>query len=479
MGDNGMILNDQNILNEIVNFVKKNEVMFPRDKPNPLDRTIIEKIDNVKDHKNLYQHYDEVYELWIELIEKSIKCLRYYDDREPFKDHSTKEPVVHGMDKLADYFQKYSDFEGLLYGADKYYRDHVFHVFRTWATGVYIMLSDDMAILKAAKTDGEPVTKFGVSPLEFLSMWTIAALCHDLGYPLEKARNVIAKTKDMTQSIIGDSEIWADLSFSGIQEEINLLILRFISSKMLINPLDKTGGDQYCIMRVQPKYYIKLCKSLEKYAHGILSAIVLSKTLVYFIEAEFGVNEDYYFKKDDYKQFYVKREILRAIAFHTCTDIYHMSASSLSFLLILSDEVQNWDRRSWNELYEGIENATTVEFVEISPTKISVKETLGRFNAKKVPSIVEMAKRQFEKLKTILRDGIETFKRDFDFRKAIVINVGQGKISIVIDIPKDSSANLFLYNEGVGESTIKESIMPGVKKFCAFETVEEDKYRIC
>ncbi len=474
-----MILNDQNIFNEVVRLVKSNETVFGSDETHPLDARIIDKLDNIKDYKNLYKHYDEVYGLWVELIEKAIKCLRYYDDREPFKKHSIKEPVVHGMDKLADYFQKYSDFEGLLYGADKYYRDHVFHVFRTWATGVYILLSDDMAILNAAKADSTALTKLGISPREIFSMWTIAALCHDLGYPLEKARNVIAKTKDMTQSFIGESEIWADLSFSGIQEEINLLVLKFISSKMIVNLQDEIGGDKYCIMRVQPKYYIKLCKSLEKYDHGVLSAIVLTKSLVYFMESEFGVNENYFFKQVDYKQFYIKREILRAIAFHTCPEIYHMSASSLPFLLILSDEVQNWDRRSWSDHYEGIDKTTTVEFEEIAPGSIVVKESLGTINVKNVPAIVEISKRQFEKLKMILRDGIETFKRDFDFKKTIVIKIGNGKIHLVIEIPKDSSANLLLCNDGVGESTVKKSIIPEVKKFCDCEMVEEGKYKIC
>jgi len=232
-------------------------------------------------------------------------------------------------------------------------------------------------------------------------------------------------------------------------------------------------------MRVQPKYYIKLCKSLEKYDHGVLSAIVLSKSLVYFMESEFGVNEDYFFKRDDYKQFYVKREILRTIAFHTCPDIYHMSASSLPFLLILCDEVQNWDRRSWTDHYEHIEKTTTVEFEKITPDSIIIKESLGKINADKVPVIVEVTKQQFEKLKIILRDGIETFKRDFDFKKTIVIKVGKGKIHLILEIPKDSSANLLLHNYGTGKTTVEDNIIPGVKKFCDCVYIEEGKYKIC
>ncbi len=107
-----MILNDQNIFNEVVRLVKSNASFFASDKTHPLDKNIIDKLDNVKDYKDLYKHYDEVYDLWVVLIEKAIKSLRYYDDREPFKKHSAKEPVVHGMDKLASYYQKYSDFEG-------------------------------------------------------------------------------------------------------------------------------------------------------------------------------------------------------------------------------------------------------------------------------------------------------------------------------------------------------------------------------
>ena len=96
----------------------------------------------------------------------------------------------------------------------------------------------------------------------------------------------------------------------------------------------------------------------------------------------------------------------------------------------------------------------------------------------KVPAIVKMTKQQFEKFKIILRDGIETFKRDFDFKKTIAITIRQGKINVVIDIPKDSSANLSLYIDGISARTIKDTIIPGIKKFCKYEKVDEGKYKI-
>lgn len=40
----------------------------------------------------------------------------------------------------------------------------------------------------------------------------------------------------------------------------------------------------------------------------------------------------------------IRREILRAIAAHTCPDIYHLNFDTLSFLLYIVDEIQCWGR---------------------------------------------------------------------------------------------------------------------------------------
>lgn len=474
-----MILNDKNIFNEVVTLAKGINTLTDNGIEHPLDAGTLERIDHISDVDDLYKHYDEVYDLWKVLIEKALKCLKYHDEREPFQDHKSKIPMVYGIDKLAEYFKKYSDFEGLLYGADKYYRDHVFHVFRTWATGIYILLTEDMAVLKAVKTDGDAFSKLNILELELISMWTVAALCHDLGYPLEKARDILSKTKEMTQSIVGESEIWADMSFSGIQEEINLMILKFISSKMIEKPKKPKKPEFSFKMRVQPKYYIKLSKSLEKHAHGILGSIILTKSLVYFMESEFGVDEDGDFNQGDHKQFYVKREILRAIAFHTCPDIYHMSASSLPFLLILCDEVQNWDRRNWKDHYAGQKSKTSVEFEKITPSNIRIIEKFGIMNLDVIPERVKRIQKDFEKLKILLRDGIDTTKRNFDFCKTVILKTrNKGRVEVVLNIPKDSSATLMLSNINISDRTFKSTILKGIKEFCDDVNKVNGKYRI-
>ena len=92
-----------------------------------------------------YEMNGEIDKLWNMLIEKAIICLRYFDKREPFMENK-KLPYVYGMDSLKEYHNKYIDFEGVLYGSDAYYRDHVFHVIRVWLLGIYLLLTDNSYI---------------------------------------------------------------------------------------------------------------------------------------------------------------------------------------------------------------------------------------------------------------------------------------------------------------------------------------------
>jgi hypothetical protein len=87
-----------------------------------------------------YSKADKLDELWSGLLNKSIKCLRFFDTREPFQDNSSKDIVAYGIDNLEEYHRRYTEFEGLMYGANAYYRDHVFHVIRVWMLGVFLFI---------------------------------------------------------------------------------------------------------------------------------------------------------------------------------------------------------------------------------------------------------------------------------------------------------------------------------------------------
>ena len=234
-----MMSTDKRVVDSIVDaFARFNEyvrenVKCPEIPKHPLDEETQSRIKELKsmedDEYAIFKKVDEIKLFWKELVEKAIICLRYFDKREPFLENSQKKPQAYGIENLEKYFDNYSAFENLLYGGSRYYRDHVIHVFRVWLLGVELLLKDGCRHLEAIKVSGLATE----NALEKLSIWTLIALTHDLGYPLEKALEIIEKTKDMMKSFVVDPVVSMDLSFTGVQNSMNDYVLRFISSKMV------------------------------------------------------------------------------------------------------------------------------------------------------------------------------------------------------------------------------------------------------
>lgn len=102
-----------------------------------------------------------------------------------------------------------------------------------------------------------------------------------------------------------------DISFSGVQNSMNDYVLRFISSKMwevnTENHKIKINSDiniennknKKFVTRLQPKYYFKFQKSLEHNEHGVISSLIIYKLLLFFLESDYSINEDYMFCYED------------------------------------------------------------------------------------------------------------------------------------------------------------------------------------
>lgn len=410
-----------------------------REIEHPLDCEVIAELKFIKsgirdgdDDYHIFEFSDKIKNIWKLLIQKSIKCLRYFDTREPYLENASKHPVAYGVDELSQYFDKYIKFESMLYGGGKYYRDHVIHVFRVWLLGVDCLLENKGEYLKRITIQ----KNIEVNCLEKISIWTMIALTHDLGYPLEKAQGIIDQTKDMMKSFIANPSISMDLSFNGIQNNMNDFVVRFMSSKMH-EPNNKcpkeeeSNSKKIYVARLQPKYYFKFQKSLEGYNHGILSAIIIYKLLRYFLESDFSINEDYLFDEEEARQFYIRREILRTIASHTCHDIYHLDMLNFAFLLIVVDDAQEWGRKRISELY--VNKDSKYEFCSIMPKfeigecehgqeniKIHSFEVKEKFEFKNESNLRETLLslyKQCKGYKEIFRDGQDTIRRNFIFKK--------------------------------------------------------------
>lgn len=480
----------------------------------PLDSEVIERIKEIKDKikdsdddYEIFKFQDELGKLWKTLLSKSIKCLRFFDIREPFikkieenngkslfEINREKKPNAYGIDALAEYYEKYIKFERILYGSSKYYRDHIVHVFRTWLSGLYCMVKNDGEYLKCIWINSSD-DKIDLNYCEKLSIWTIIALTHDLGYPLEKAKEIIDTTKSMVSTFITNPGISLDLSFRGVQNYMNDFIIRLISSKMVKSDKDVQDKRPF-YARLQPKYYFKFQKSLERTEHGIISTLIIYKLLTYFLESDYNINEDYYFNEEERRQFYIRREILRSIASHTCKDIYHLYMGSFAFLLIVADDTQEWGRKYISELYvpSGQNyNLNDIKFTIASkPTscnycelteEIILPEKLGK---ESVGSFIQRLRSQSIYYITIFRDGQDTTKRDFTFiKKCKVIYECNPKIifDLTLEIKNNSKSTLTGYisyssdgntNKTFGEDFFKNLFNEEEKKGMDWKVLDKD-----
>lgn len=455
-------INDKNLINDICNefshTIEENEKSLKTDGVtlvHPIDKEVRDKLNNLITSGKETMEYSQVKELdnlWIMLMNKSIKCLRLFDTREPFLKNCKKTPVAYGLDKLKKYHNRYSAFESLLYGASSYYRDHVFHAVRTWMLGIFCLLKpmNNQKFIDKITIDGcsnEQFTK-NINFFEKISMWTVIALCHDLGYPLEKSQQILDKTQQMMQEFIPNPNIWNNFTFSGVQDNINEYIIKFMSTKMVLaktsertnesenieNVEDKSEYNKYnsnlYYGRVQPKYYLKYTKSLEHFDHGIISSTIIYKMLLYFLESDFNLNDDYEYKYEDARQFFIRREMLRAMASHTCSDIYNIYLTTFSSILFLCDELQEWGRKSWNELYCGLQpNAVKLSIDKFTPNEVNVCEEINMEQVDEEDIFIENLKRifqrQYEHYKVIFRDGQYTEARQFNFIKKMKIQLKQ------------------------------------------------------
>ena len=440
-------INDKSLISDInksfAKEIKKREDEFNgKEFQHPLDsdvRTLLGKL--VIDGKDTmeYSQVKQLDELWTLLINKAIKCLRFFDTREPFFNNSDKKPIAYGIDKLEQYHKRYSAFESLLYGASSYYRDHVFHAVRTWMLGVFCLLKSmknkGKLLIDQITIDGcsDDVFKSNINFFEKISMWTLIALCHDLGYPLEKSQQILDKTQKMMKEFIPNPNIWNNFGFSGIQDNINEYIIKFMSTKMAsAKSQGESNSDENNLYngRVQPKYYLKYTKSLENFDHGVVSSVIIYKMLLYFLESDFNLNDDYEYKYEDARQFYIRREILRAMASHTCSDIYNIYLTTFSSILFVCDEMQEWGRKSWNELYSGLlPNAVKLSIDRFDPQCVSIKEDIDMKQVDEEQIFIDYVKRIFERqyqhYKVIFRDGQYTQAREFNFKKEMDIQLKQ------------------------------------------------------
>lgn len=378
--------------------------------------------------------------VWKNLLIDAITILKINDSREIIYNDTQndlnkfienfsliRKSSSYGIDELDSYFDDFIKFESVLYGMDSHYRDHVDHVLQVWAMGVsllthYDFISNDIYNIKKdinfnfdliveGEEKGLEKEKI-ISKSELWSMWTIIALCHDLGYPIEKASQINSQAKKIITHFGNMQFTELDYNFNIFNTFLLDKFLNVISSKARI---EEQNEDKYlCHMSIQPKYKDKFSKSLEEYKHGIFSSLLLFKNLTYFLETDYQSDKKE-MNLEDIRQFFIRKEILRAISGHTCPRVYHIKLNTLPFLLILCDELQEWNRPNLDYRIEKKILDDNLE-VKISEFEITSEKQVIHIEFKyKFESndthIKYLVKKKFKNIHNLLRGAKDDRKR--------------------------------------------------------------------
>ena len=278
------------------------------------------------------------------------------------------------------------------------------------------------------------------------------ALCHDLGYPLEKSKKVLEKTEKMMEFFVSQPNINGNIRFDGTRDSNNKDIILFASKKMKAKKTKKGKKLKYKAS-IQEKYKLKYMLSLESFMHGVISSIIIYKMLIYFKEADNNSDANYIFGEEDARQFYIRRDILRAMASHTCRDIYHIDVATFPMLLFVCDELQEWGRKSWKDMYKGASNKfRRLSIDSYNCNKISYIENVNMEKARRdevVGNIKRVLEHQYLLYQTTFRDGQDTSKRKFDFAKRMEFKINKKfrsveKITITFEINHDKADEFLL-----------------------------------
>jgi hypothetical protein len=288
--------------------------------------------------------HDDLLKLWPLVLTGALLELKKHDTREFDSSNPHMEeffdPTSLGIAELEEVLKGFSDFEGMMYGASpERYRDHVAHSFRVWIVGHGLLQSSFHSNLQTPKS-----VSGRIAEPEWECMWAIVALCHDVGYPLSHVERINERARDTLkkQGLMHEGDL--RFSFSQQMMPFHDTIIKLIAS----DPIVDEGTSKY-LTHVQTKYYLKLLKSFDRLDHGIVSSLLISRALVYFLESDLAYDSRKPLDGEDIRQFFIRREILRAIAAHTCQDIYHLTFDNLSLLLYMVDEIQCWGRPTLEE----------------------------------------------------------------------------------------------------------------------------------
>ncbi len=169
------------------------------------------------------------------------------------------DPDKRGYDNLFNYFDRYVNFEELIFASDSFYRDHTLHCLWVYFLGEYIlrheefnMLTKDMygqlktpiqffESIRKLNRDGifgdilATIDKFYESLKYKDSVRCIASITHDLGYPLKKINKINKCIKEILPEFSINNYDEFNFNYSEIQQGFIKEFIDFMNYNFNIN----------------------------------------------------------------------------------------------------------------------------------------------------------------------------------------------------------------------------------------------------
>lgn len=315
-----------------------------------------------------------------------------------------------GYDKIFRFFDSYVEFEELIFASDSFYRDHTLHCIWVYFLGEYIKRSEEFETLfedqkKQLNMLNKAVEVFdviGISNREnyqkFIDLIDImkknaetdeaarcvAALTHDLGYPLKKIDKInhsiqkvlpyfgvhdssnfsfeytngqTAFINQFLDFLSREFRVYIDietieageifLKIFETDEQSNLIKVNEEAVRSLTEQKQKLIAD-HCIAKSSFKEVVSrklgFSNDFEVYQHGIMSAFLLCKNLQAFQCIDYdgiqGTSE-----ADQTAKVLALQNILKSVALHT-SDVLKISEINTVNFLTFVDELEEFSRIS-------------------------------------------------------------------------------------------------------------------------------------
>lgn len=359
-------------------------------------RQISEMIGQLLAARRMNERIVVVKKLWKVLFEAAMSSL----DRDK-----------QGYDRIFSYFDEYVEFEELIFASDSFYRDHTLHCLWVYFLGEYVAHKESFSVLFQSEKEesaflqsmGEimpallgPDTESGQKMAQACAgirgvaenaaaIRCIAALTHDLGYPLKKIEKINKSIRRIlpyySVESFGDfhfgygnlNQPFIDTFFKILSTELNVTIsveddrtekvvrkLFEVKDGNLIainaEHLDRLTEEEVQLLKknVQLKNIwfspvnaqIRTYNDFESYQHGIMSAFLLMKNLRAFQNLRMEIKEPTAnVDTEGYVNYVSKAAILSSITLHTSDAFKIRRIDRCSFLTFI-DELEEFSRIS-------------------------------------------------------------------------------------------------------------------------------------